>query len=217
MNFLIDKLPHHVDIDGVKYSINHDFKTSIRFELLIQNNPLPPPKNPEHALKMKEIVEKSLLLYYDTIPHNVDLAIDKILWFYRGGIENQSKQDNQHGCSIGQRLYSFDYDKAMIFSAFYQQYGLDLTEKNLHWWTFKALFENLTDDTLFGKVKYYRGVEINSNMSKSEQKRIRKLKEFYALPLTESEQKQLEEFENALANGDISQFEEGQSCNLMEV
>lgn len=209
MNILIDKLPHHVEIDGVKYQINCDFRTSIRFELLIQ----------ESDLSIQDKVNQALKLYFNEIPYNTKKAVEQIIWFYSCGASDKDKSSNDDDTSSNftQRAYSFEYDKNYIFSAFYQIYGIDLTKKDLHWWKFKALFNSLTDDCLFSKIMYYRNVEINSKMSKEYQQHIRKLKELYALPLTKTEQKQVEEFENALANGDISQFEEGQSCNLMEV
>ena len=209
MNILIDKLPHHVDIDGVKYQINCDFRTSIRFELLIQ----------ESDLSIQDKVNQALKLYFNEIPYNTKKAVEQIIWFYSCGASDKDKcsNDNATSSNLTQRAYSFEYDKNYIFSAFYQIYGIDLIKKDLHWWKFKALFNSLTDDCLFSKILYYRNAEINSKMSKEYQQHLRKLKEIYALPLTKTEQKQLEEFENALANGDISQFEGGQSCNLMEV
>ena len=44
-------------------------------------------------------------------------------------------------------------------------------------------------------------------MSKDYQQRLRKLKELYALPLTKSEQKYLDELEKALIDGDLSGVE----------
>ena len=38
MNLLIDELPRYVDIDGKEYKINSDFRTSILFELLMQDS-----------------------------------------------------------------------------------------------------------------------------------------------------------------------------------
>lgn len=200
MNILIDKLPHHVIIDGVKYSINHDFRTSIKFELLIQ----------ESELSKKDKIIKILNLYYNDIPKNINKAIDKILWFYLCGKDTGEKSTNNEetqSLGITQRAYSFSYDKDYIFSAFYQIYGIDLSKTDMHWWKFKALFKGLTDDCLFSKIMYYRTVEINSKMSKDYQQRLRKLKELYALPLTKSEQKYLDELEKALIDGDLSKIE----------
>ena len=38
MNILIDLLPKKVEIDGIEYDINYDFRTSVLFEIMIQDN-----------------------------------------------------------------------------------------------------------------------------------------------------------------------------------
>ena len=148
MNILIDNLPHHVEIDGVKYQINCDFRTSIRFELLIQ----------ESDLSIQDKVNQALKLYFNEIPYNTKKAVEQIIWFYSCGGSDRDKcsNDNATSSNLTQRAYSFEYDKNYIFSAFYQIYGIDLTKKDLHWWKFKALFNSLTDDCLFSKILYYR-------------------------------------------------------------
>lgn len=199
MNILTEKLPRQVEIDGVKYNINCDFRTSINFELLIQ----------ESEMSGTEKVNNALKLYFRDIPKNTDLAIEKILWFYSCGknSQNESKTNKNHQIGFVQRAYSFKHDSNYIYSAFYQQYGIDLAKEELHWWKFKALFNSLMDDCLFSKIMYYRTVEINSKMGKEYQQKLRKLKEIYALPLTNTEQQQIDDFENALMKGDLSKFE----------
>lgn len=197
-NILVDKLPTSVDINGISYSIDTDFRTSIKFELLIQES--------EETQENRLI--KALKFYYgDTVPKDIDKAIDKILWFFSCGKLQENTKNNIKLGGNRTRAYSFNYDKNYIYSAFYQQYGIDLVMSNLHWWQFKALFDGLTDDTLFAKIMYYRTVNISSKMSKSEQVRLRKLKEIYALPPTKAEQKQLDEIENALIMGDLSSID----------
>ena len=71
MNILIDVLPEYVEIDGIEYKINTDFRIGIMFELLIQDN----------TLTDMEKVEIALNLYYPEIPHDPIQALEKILWF----------------------------------------------------------------------------------------------------------------------------------------
>lgn len=197
MNILIDKLPHQVKIDGVNYQINCDFRTSIKFELLIQ----------ESESSQREKIIETLKLYFNVIPKNIDVAIERIIWFYSCGNTCKTPKEDQkekRSIEVNQRAYSFNYDKNYIFSAFYQVYGIDLTKENLHWWKFKALFSALPDECLFSKIMYYRTVEISSKMSREYQQRLRELKEIYALPLTESEQRRINDLENALLKGDLS-------------
>ena len=199
MNILIDKLPHQVEIGGVNYRINCDFRTSIKFELLIQ----------ESELSQREKILETLKLYFNDIPKDVDTAIERIVWFYSCGNTHKAQKESTQSEYVGinQRAYSFSYDKDYIFSAFYQLYGIDLTKEDLHWWKFKALFNSLTDECAFSKIMYYRTVEINSKMGREHQQRLRELKEIYALPLTEAEQRRINDLENALMNGDLSGIE----------
>ena len=81
MNLLIDILPESVFIEGVEYEIDSNFRTFILFELLMLDELMDP----------EEKIIKTLELFYITkCPPNIEKAIDKMLWFYRCG-----KDDNQ--------------------------------------------------------------------------------------------------------------------------
>lgn len=112
-NILLDILPETVDIDGIEYRINSDFRISILFELLMQDDELG---------KCQKLVQ-GLRLYYPEIPHNVTMAVDKMIWFYRCGKETGN---GGHGSGSGRakQIYSFEYDDDYIYAAFLEQYGL---------------------------------------------------------------------------------------------
>lgn len=191
MNILLDELPEKVTINSTEYAINSDFRTVIKAEILIEKEP-------------KDLIKQVLQLFFPVLPHNAEQAVEKFIWFYRCG---QCSGSSGSSGSSGQKAYSFEYDGNYIYSAFFQQYGIDLAKENLHWWQFKALFNSLSEDCLFTKIMQYRTAEITSDMPKKEKERIRKLKRIYALPLSENEQKRQNEIENALMNGgDISRF-----------
>lgn len=198
-NLLIDPLPHHVEIGGAQYPINYDFRTSVRFELLMQ----------EGTEGDTEKLVKALKLYYgENVPKDVDTAVERLVWFYSCGSvkasSNGEKSTENHALT---RAYSFKHDAEYVYSAFYQQYGIDLSMSKMHWWQFKALFNSLTEDCIFTKIMHYRTVKITSKMPKSEQERLRQLKRIYALPLVEAEQKRMDELERALmGDGDISKL-----------
>lgn len=78
MNILIDFLPTCVEIDNKKYEINSDFRTSILFELMIE----------DEALSDEDKLYATLDLYYKELPQNIKEAIEKALWFYKGGKED---------------------------------------------------------------------------------------------------------------------------------
>ena len=100
-------------------------------------------------------------------------------------------------------VYSFEYDEPLIFAAFYQQYGIDLTVTRMHWWKFKALFDALTEDTKFVKVMGYRSMDLkDSKMPADRLKHYKNLQEIYKLPRSLSEQQKLDKMKKMLERGD---------------
>lgn len=194
MNILIDLLPEHVEIDGKKYPINTDFRISILFELLMQDK----------SILDREKVYMALNLYYPKIPHDLVQAVDKMLWFYRCGKDDEN-DSVRNGSPAGSRkagmIYSFEHDAEYIYSAFLDQYGIDLQDiEHLHWWKFRALFKGLKEDNLIVKIMGYRAIEITDDMSDSEKKYYRKMKQIYALPDNRTQEEKERDFTNAIAS-----------------
>lgn len=190
-NIILDILPETVDIDGIEYRINSDFRISILFELLMQDDELG---------KRQKLVQ-GLQLYYPEIPHNVTMAVDKMIWFYRCGKETGN---GGHGSGSGRakQIYSFEHDDDYIYAAFLEQYGIDLQDiEELHWWKFRALFRGLSEDTEFVKIMGYRSVKITSEMSKEQREFYKKMQSIHALPITDAERKADELLTEALLNG----------------
>lgn len=198
MNMLVDILPENVEIDGKEYKINTDFRISILFEMLIQDN----------SISDEEKGENALLLYYPVIPTNTTMAIEKIIWFYSCGKKENNVDDGYQGGagSSKSQIYSYDYDDEYIYSAFLGQYGIDLQDiEKLHWWKFKALFKSLKEDTEIVKIMGYRAMDISGDMPKAQKDFYRKMKKIHAIPLPQNEVEKINEIEKALLNGgDIS-------------
>lgn len=171
-NILIDLLPVSVQIDGKDYQINSDFRTGILFELLIQD------KNVNDIDKISNMLE----LYYPIIPDNIEEAIDQALLFYRCGATQNQDRDNKNQ-KIPPRIYDFDFDANLIYSAFLSQYGMDLQDiEYLHWWKFIALFGGLSEQAEIVKVMGYRATDLSKIKNKNERNRIARLKAIYSLP-----------------------------------
>lgn len=186
MNILIDLVPDSVDIGGEEVKINSDFRTSILFELLIQ----------DESVLEEERLYLALKLYYENIPEDADIEqyINKMLWFYRGGKTEEELKSKGKG-SKSNRIYDYDIDAEYIYSAFMEQYGIDLQDiEYLHWWKFKALFTSLNENTQMAKIMQYRNIDLNKIDNKEEKERYRKLKKIYELPkYTTEEEKELKE------------------------
>ena len=180
------RLPYFVFLDNKKYKINVDFRKMISFEKKIQD------KSVSKAEKIKYGITQFYPFFYKDInfyyliqnPKLYKEACDKLVWFYKCGREDYlAKKSESKGTPLNQ-VFSYEYDDEAIFSAFYRM-GIDLTKDKVHWWKFKALLKNLLDEEPFEKIKSYRAYT-------GEDKKIRELKEYYQLPLPESEQKRLD-------------------------
>ncbi|MFV0529478.1 MAG: bacteriophage Gp15 family protein [Lachnospiraceae bacterium] len=164
MSILTTPLPTTVKIAGIDYPINTDFRAGITFETLMQGEEDDTNK-----------ILKALELYYGGIPSAPEEAIEKMLWFYRGGTDEESDS------SGGPQAYSFEEDADFISAAFLDQYQIDLTDVEMHWWKFRALMSGLTDKNRIVEIMGYRTVKISNEMSKGQKQFYQKMKKAYRL------------------------------------
>lgn len=199
MSILIDKLPNSVVIDGMEYAINSDFRTSIQFEILMCRN----------DIDKAEKLSNGLILYYPIIPANILEAIEKIMWFYSCGKDNNVTNNNGNDENANNsKIYDYNYDDDYIFSAFISQYRIDLNSIDyLHWWKFKAMFKALNEDNKIVKIMEYRSMDISKISDKSQREFYKKMKKIYEIPMPKEERQKLDEINNILLNGgDISKI-----------
>lgn len=193
-NLLLDKPPKSVDLEGVEYPINSDFRTSIRYEILMG----------DHTKTDEEIAEEALSLFYgkDILrrPDLIEAAINKMIWFYCGG-----KIESEGGSSRGvpqKAAYSFEYDDDRIYAAFVENFGIDLQEvEYMHWWKFRSLFKTLLNGDKLPKIVEYRVVNA-SKLPKEQQKYYRDMQEIYKVPEPKAVQKKVSAIEEALMHGE---------------
>lgn len=189
INMLIDELPQKVG----NTDINSDFRVSILFELLMQDN----------DYTNEEKVQQALILYYPNLQEIDDYnkAIENIIWFYKCGKEDKdvNKENKKNNKNKQVQIYSYEFDAEYIYSAFMEQYKIDLNSiEYLHWWKFKALFNSLNENVLFSKIMSYRAIDLTTIKDKNMKKQYRKLKELYKLPDMRTEEEKENEFANAL-------------------
>lgn len=177
MNILTDSLPEAVEIGGEVWPINSDFYIGVRFELLVQ----------DRTLTDEERLGQALSLYYPQLPPDLPAALSGLLWFYscgrdRGG--EPAAPDKVAGSTpkkAVKRAYCFEQDADLIFAAFWEAYGIDLTAVGgLHWWKFRALFKALPSECEFCKVMGYRTAD-TKGMNKKQKELYSRMKKLYAL------------------------------------
>ena len=115
---LIDLLPESVDIEGIEYTINTDFRVGVLFEELMQDS----------SLLDEEKLMMALNLYYDDIPLDTTKAVERLQWFYRCGKEKTEAVGNGDS-NKADNIYSFQHDDDYIYSAFLTQYNIDLQDE----------------------------------------------------------------------------------------
>ncbi|MCI8585518.1 MAG: hypothetical protein HFI92_06400 [Lachnospiraceae bacterium] len=194
MNILIDDIeyPDQAEVNGEWYEIRTNFRNSVLFELMMQ----------DESLDTRTKVQKGLNLYYPIIPGDLDAAVNAMLWFYRCGKDETVQQKRMAARRGGKQIYSFEHDAGLIYAAFLQTYKIDLQDiAYMHWWRFRFLFNALPKDCEFMRAMEYRCVEINDKMSKDQKEFYKKMKRLYALPLSQEEDRRQTAIENALLNG----------------
>lgn len=171
-NLLLDRLPQYTN-SGLK--LRTDFRESIKFELLMQDTKLDEQTKVTQALK---------LYYYDVSKiQNLKEAVEDMLWFYSCGRKQQKVDENKSEEKNNKQIYSYEFDDEYIYSAFMEQYKIDLNSiKYLHWWKFKALLNSLNENTQFVKIMGYRSIDLSKIKDKDMKANYKKLKKQYALP-----------------------------------
>ena len=157
MNILVDDLPEAVEVNGVEYAVNFDFRTGLACILDMESSELTDEE--KCILLLKRI-------YGETIPDDVEAAIKLAVKFLDGGKE---PPEEENPFADNKRLYSFEKDSALIYAAFQQTHGIDLQKVDLHWWQFLALFQDLGADTGFCNLVNLRR-RVNSGEATKEER-----------------------------------------------
>ena len=205
MNLLTKKPPHKLEIGDYYVGINTDFRLMIEFELLLTEET----ESENFEYKFINLLDRFMpnLGYCDAA--NQDEIVAAITRYYSCGkdysLDMDLADDEADDKPLAQRIYSFNFDDEYIYAAFMEAYGIDLTEADMHWWKFRALFNALPQSCMFSRILSYRGMEITSDMSSSQKDFYRKMQRKFALPLPKSEQAKMDAITAALmGSGDLS-------------
>ena len=189
INLLLDNIDEVVN-ERIKIDFDTNFRIGIAFEIMMQN--------PKYSMQAKTY--QALKLFYPEMNKIKDTkkAIDDIIWFYScRKTEEETSQKNRKGKN--KQIYSYEFDNDLIYSAFKNQYNVDLEEiECLHWWKFKAMFNGLKSDNRIVEIMGYRAMELSKIKDKDMKKHYKQLQEEYKLPDMRSEEEKEEDFAEAL-------------------
>ena len=174
-NFLIEQFPDAIEIDGEVYAVNTDFRVGLQIMADFEN--------PEFDQDEKGYLMLNRL--YRDLPDDRDgefyqEALSKATKFLNAGDETGQETEGKP------RLYSFDKDARLIYSAISQTHVVDPISNTMHWWRFIALFMDLGADTAFNSMVNLRKRYHEGKLTDEEKKLVARLGNDFLLEQEES-------------------------------
>lgn len=182
---LPDKYTETVNGAEISVPFSTDFRTWIRFEMLITDCRIPEDKVLITALRM---------IFSERMPMDIPRASMFMLWFYRCGDDVRSDHAPSASSSTlgSRRNYSLAHDFGYVAAAFLEKYGIDLWEiPYMHHWKFRALFLGL-HDCRFSDICGYRSIDLSEDVPENRRDFLEHMQEIYALPVTANELRRIE-------------------------
>lgn len=183
MSLITEGLQTEVEILGKPVRINTNFRNGIKFEKVMM----------DASISEEERVRRALRIWYgkrisETGPE-IEAAMSAAIDFWQKVDVRSSENDDFYSDHPPRERPLIDYeaDADYIYAAFYQTYGIDLSDQSLklHWHQFQALFAGLPEDCRIMQIIGYRSAEERDGMSESEKKEIRRMHQLFDLPVPE--------------------------------
>lgn len=168
-NIIINECPEIVEISGLSFKINSDFKNILKILDILEKTE---DKNVAGKLALRKF-------YNNNIPDDIETAVEAFVEF----ISNKSDSveiDDEEERPEEEKIFDMLFDSNYIYAAFIQNYGMDLNQINLHWWKFKTLVEGLPSNTKLSDIIQIRGQELPKDSK--QRATMNRLKEVYKLP-----------------------------------
>ena len=168
MNLLTQSLPETVTVDGGEYAIFTDYRNWIQFSEMMLDDDLT--NDEKYYLAMGIFKEE---------PQSQQGAIQALTEFYLLGeklkptvekTEEELKEEEKE--ETPPPMFNWSVDSAYILGGFLEHYSIDLmTIKYMHWWKFKALFNNIVEFKLEERIDY-RALNLSKIKDKDERARL---------------------------------------------
>ena len=181
-NILLDPLPE----EWKGKPIDSDFQIGIQIIWVMEDKKLS---------GMERWQQAGRLLFPEEMPETLEEVAEAVNWFMHGW-----QTDHYTGRSDGAKTLDFQMDQWRIWTAFLQQYRINLNTDKVHFWEFMGLLNNLNECTL-NTVEEIRAKKLTGSMSKEERKYYTDAKKVYAIKdekpkeYTEEEQEAIDEFD----------------------
>lgn len=169
----MNKYPEYVEVEGIKYKINTDFRTALRCNEIAENESIGDFERvlgilytlfgeecinrPEHYEKLLKLAKKYLLCG-----------------------EEEKKPDNKEP--------DMDYiqDMDYIEASFMSDYHIDLSVETMHWYKFNKLMNGLSNSELgnccvLNRIRNIRNADLKDVKDTKQREELKKAKQMVAL------------------------------------
>lgn len=167
MSLLTERLPDSIEVCGVRWPIDPDFRLMVELECAVTSR---------EGLDGKALGALLERFYPRGVPPVPEEAVDALLWFYRCG----TGEPGEGGPGGEARSYGFDQDGEALYASFLQAYRIDLTVDPVHWWQFRRLMFGLPAETPFAQRLHYRTAD-TSSMGREQKKHYARMKKLFAV------------------------------------
>ncbi len=178
MNLFYEDYPTAVCVEGREIPIVTDFREIIKLIDMLKTEDM----NPREKMYF-------LLQYFQEQPEDFEKAVEALTdfvtmkEFYDQSMEEYEPEEESGDESPRKDVYSFSIDYPFIFSAFLQDYRINIrTIQYMHWWEFRMLFSGLSESTEIKQRIMYRSTDLSKVKDKEERKRIANIQHSIRLP-----------------------------------
>lgn len=140
-NYSEDAPPEQIEINGIKYNVNTDYRVWINI-MELRDNLISDANSENDMIRNYETMCKmEMLAFGGIIPYDMSFVIGKMIEFSNG---YPSTPLNGQPLT-NENVFDFYYDINEVIVAIRTQYGIDLSYKckHFHWWEFLILFNGL--------------------------------------------------------------------------
>lgn len=151
---MIYDLPTTVELNGVDYPINSDFRCVLDIMEVLS----------DRDLSDRERVFLALGFFYPDLqsipPEAMETAVRKLYWFINGG------QDQKPSHKKAKKMMDWGQDFPYIIGPVNRIIGHDIRlDKHLHWWTFLSAYMDI-GESLFSQILHIRQALAEGGMRK---------------------------------------------------
>ncbi len=182
---MIGLLPHSLNVCGVDYPVNSDFRVALRIFTALSD---------ESFTELEKAYITVNLMFTSKIPseHFIE-AVKVAYWFLDGGDIRKTEPS---------RIKTFDWegDQSILFPAINKVVGYEVRECSyLHWWTFLGVFGEIGDG-LFSQVMQIRNKRAQGKkLEKWEKEYVSKNKELFRVAQSKEDAEAIRETEQFLS------------------